>query len=137
MYKPKYVCDYCGKDMGNSPEFTVMFKSNGLAVYELKEWHYCEECWSKVKKKLANQDDSIEELKKENEKLKKDAKWYENFFSLMLNAFVNGFYGTSQKEKDKLLECCCDQKNGPFTAGCCIENINKDSLEYKQLIGMI
>lgn len=127
MYKSEYVCDYCGKDMGNSPEFTVMFKSNGLAVYEPKEWHYCEECWSKVKKKLANQDDSIEELKKENEKLKKDAKWYENFFSLILNAFINGFYKdtgygftiTTTNKEDKLSECCC-------------ENTNRDSLNYSQ-----
>lgn len=34
MYKAIYVCDHCGKDMGNSPEFTVMFKSNTLAVQE-------------------------------------------------------------------------------------------------------
>jgi hypothetical protein len=37
MHKTVYMCDYCGKDMGDSPEFTVMFKSNGLAVYESKE----------------------------------------------------------------------------------------------------
>ncbi len=29
-----YVCDHCGKDMGNSPIFTVSFKSNTLAVQE-------------------------------------------------------------------------------------------------------
>ena len=34
MYKATYVCDHCGKDMGNSPEFTVKFKSNTLAVQE-------------------------------------------------------------------------------------------------------
>ena len=37
MYKPEYMCDYCGKDMGDSPEFTVMFRSNSLAVYEPEE----------------------------------------------------------------------------------------------------
>jgi len=114
MYKPEYVCDYCGKDMGDSPEFTVMFRSNSLAVYEPEEWHYCKDCWEQVKKTLINKDDKVEELKKENEKLKKDAKWYENFFISMWNAFTNSFYGTSQKKENN----CC----GPFTAGCCIDD---------------
>ena len=34
MRKVMYVCDHCGKDMGNSPNFTVSFKSNALAVQE-------------------------------------------------------------------------------------------------------
>lgn len=132
MHKTVYMCDYCGKDMGNSPEFTVMFRSNGLAVYEPEEWHYCKDCWEQVKKTLANKDDKVEELKKENEKLKKDAQWYENFFNSMWKAFAESFYGKNWVEIGDSSECCSDQKDGLFSAGCCAENTNKDSLHYKQ-----
>lgn len=140
MRKTVYTCDYCGKDMGNSSEFTVTFKSNGL--YEPKEWYYCKECWSKVKKKLTNKKDNVEELEKENEKLKKDARWYENFFTLMWNAFAESFYGKNCSERfttkttvisneEKIIQAK-PMGDGPFTVGCCCENTNKDSLDYKQ-----
>lgn len=53
MYKVMYVCDHCGKDMGDSPKFTVTFKSNTLAIQEPKEWHYCSNCWTQVKRFLS------------------------------------------------------------------------------------
>ena len=49
MRKIIYVCDHCGKDMENSPEFTVSFKSNSLAIQEPGEWHYCHNCWERVR----------------------------------------------------------------------------------------
>lgn len=130
MRKTVYTCDYCGKDMGNSPEFTVMFRGNGLAVYEPEEWHYCKDCWEQVKKTLINKDDKVKELKKENEKLKKDAQWYENFFNSMWKAFAESFYGKNWAE----IEDSSDQESSLFKMGCCTEDINKCCSDYKQTV---
>ena len=94
MRKTVYVCDHCGKDMQNSPEFTVSFKSNTLAVQEPGEWHYCNNCWGQVRTFLST---------------RKNISWIRT-----------------------------NDRYTPFSdCGCYIENTNKDSLEYKQTVGMI
>lgn len=86
----------------------------------------------------------MKELKEENKKLKKDANWYEQFFMSIYTAFMNnlfceqtgyGFTNTNTTNEEKVIQREPFISNGPFSVGCCCENI--DSLDYKQTVGMI
>jgi hypothetical protein len=132
MYKTSYVCDCCGKEM-TLPMYTLNLSTQSFCVQDQTNWHYCEECWPKIKETLNGKSDS-EELKKENEKLKKDVQQYENFFNLVLKAFAEGFYGKSWAETGDSLKCSSGQENGLFSAGCCAEDINKCCSDYKQTV---
>lgn len=151
MYKSIYVCDHCGKDMGNSPEFTVKFKSNTLAVQEPGEWHYCCKCWGQVRTFLSTKKSELDNLvleeavarfKEANKECDTATEWYKLLFALALNE------SAKQEKKDVTYSSpyiCTTVNtigektiqaepvgNGPFTVGCCCENTNKDSLDYKQ-----
>ena len=100
MYKTAYVCDCCGKEM-EVPGYTLELRANSFNFYaqDRTSWHYCEDCWEDVKKALIKENEpnilkkTIEDLKEENEKLKKDIRPYENLFNLVLKAFAEGLYG--------------------------------------------
>ena len=148
MYKTTYVCDCCGKEM-QSPMYTLELKTNSFCVQDRAGWDYCNDCWEYVKKRLilkkSELDDlekTIEELKKENDMLKNDAAWSREFWEAIFKA------AAKQEIKDvkynspymsytisTIGEETIQAKpvgDGPFTAGCCCENTNKDSLNYKQ-----
>lgn len=151
MYKSIYVCDCCGKDMGNSPEFTVKFKSNTLAVQEPGEWHYCCKCWGQVRTLLSTKKNELNDLvleeavarfKEANKEWDRAINWYKLLFAFALNesaqqekkdiTYSSPYYtytvNTGSGEKTIQAKPVGD---GPFTIGCCCENTNKDSLNYK------
>lgn len=135
MYKTAYVCDYCGKEM-TLPMYTLELKTNSSYIQDRVSWHYCEDCWEDVKKALTEKNESdnsertVEELKEENEKLKREASWYQEFWLAMFKA--------AQKNREKYADNSpyIPNPNSPFTE-CCCESADKDSLEYKQTVGMI
>ena len=112
MYKSTYVCDCCGNAM-MLPMYTLKLKTNSLCVQDRVEWHYCDDCWGYIKKSLTKKNElndlekTVEELKEENEKLKRDANWYQEFWLAMFKA--------AQKNKEKYtintMECCCKNVN--------------------------
>lgn len=154
MYKSAYyICDRCGAEMAPLPTYTLNLNAQSFYFYKQDQvtWHYCEDCWEDVKKLLIENEPNvlkktIEELKEENEKLKKDASWYQEFWLAMFKAAQKNrekyaysspymSYTVSTKgEKTIQAEPAGD---GPFTVECCCENTNKDSLDYKQTVGMI
>lgn len=136
MYKTSYVCDCCGAEMTPLPWYTLSLSTQSLCIQDQVTWHYCEDCWKDVKKALTKKNESnnlekvVEELKEENKKLKKDAKWYEQFFMSIYMAFMNNLFGkqtgygfttTSSKEKT------ADDES---SVGCYCENSDKN-LNYK------
>lgn len=138
MYKTSYVCDCCGAEM-TLPMYTLNLSTQSLCVQDQTSWHYCNDCWKYIKKSLIKKNElndlekTIEELREENKKLKKDASWYQDFWLAMFEAAV--------KNKEKCTysspyytSCTSDGK--PYTAGYCCENTNKDSLDYKQTTGI-
>lgn len=146
MYKTTYACDCCGKEM-TLPMYTLELNTNSLCVQDRVSWHYCDDCWEYIKKSLIKKNElndlekTMEELKEENEKLKKDARWYEQFFTSIYMAFLNsyhkntgyGFTTTTTTNEGETIQRKPFISNGPFSVGgCCCENTNKDSLEYKQ-----
>ena len=136
MYKTAYVCDCCGKEM-EVPGYTLELRANSFNFYaqDRTSWHYCEDCWENVKKALTKENEpnilkkTIEDLKEENEKLKREASWYEEFWLAMFKA--------AQKNREKYAHISpyMPNINNPFTE-CCCENTNKDSLNYKQTTGI-
>lgn len=149
MYKKSYVCDCCG-DVMTSPMYTLELSTNDLCMQDQTAWHYCGDCWRYVKKTLTKKNESndlekaVEELREENRKLKKDAAWYEQFFISIFNAFLNsifckqtgyGFTTASSNKEETIQSKLTD--DGPFSVGCCCDDAYKDSLDYKQTVGMI
>lgn len=122
MYKPEYVCDCCKKIM-DKPVFILNLSSRcDASTQDQYTWHYCEECWPKVKEMLNGKSD-FEELKKENEKLKKDASWYEQFFTSICMAFLKSYYKNTGYGFTTTTTAS-KESNGPFSVGCCCENTN-------------
>lgn len=151
MYKSIYVCDCCGKEMQSSM-YTLELKTNSLCIQDRAAWHYCNDCWGYVKKNLIKKDEisdlekTIEELKKENDILQKDAAWSRKFWEAIFKAaakqekkdvtynspYMSYTISTSGEETIQAKP----MGDGPFTVGCCCENTNKDSLNYKQTTGI-
>lgn len=140
MYKTAYVCDCCGKEM-EVPGYILELRANSFNFYaqDRTSWHYCEDCWENVKKALTKENEpnilkkTIEDLKEENEKLKREASWYEEFWLAMFKA--------AQKNREKYADISpyMPNTNSPFSdCGCCCESADKkEDLDYKQSVGMI
>lgn len=151
MYKTSYICDRCGAEM-MLPIYTLELSARSFCVQDQVTWHYCEDCWKDVKKALTENEPNvlkktIEELKEENEKLKKDASWYQEFWLAMFKAAQKNrekyvysspymsYTVSTNGEKTIQAEPTGD---GPFTARCCCEYADKkEDLDYKQTVGMI
>lgn len=152
MYKTIYMCDCCGKEM-TLPMYTLELRTNSLCIQDQVTWHYCNNCWGYIKKSLTKKNElndlekTVEKLKEENKKLKEDASWYQEFWSAMFKAAQKNrekytysspymtYTVNTSGEKTIQAEPAGD---GPFTVGgCCCENVDKDSLDYKQTVGMI
>lgn len=153
MYKSIYVCDCCGKEM-QTPMYTLELRTNSFCIQDQVSWHYCNDCWGYVKKDLTKKkelDDlvlekAITRFKEANKEQDKATKWYELLFALALDE------SAQQEKKDVTYSSpyICTTVNtsgektiqakpagdGPFTVGCCCENTNKDSLNYKQTTGI-
>lgn len=128
MRKIIYVCDHCGKDMEDIPEFTVTFKSNRLAIYEPKEWHYCYNCWKQVETFLSTSKNISWIRTNDRYTPFSDCGCYiENTNKDNLN-YKQATVSTSGEKTIQAKP----MGDGPFTVGCCCENTNKDSLNYKQ-----
>ena len=150
MYKTSYVCDCCGKEM-QSPMYTLELRTNSLCIQDQVSWHYCNDCWGYIKKGLTKKNElndlekTIEELKEENKKLKKDASWYQEFWQAMFKAAEknkekytyssSGIPYTISTSGEKTIQAK-PVGDGLFTIGCC-DDIYKDDLDFKQTIGMI
>lgn len=138
MYKTAYVCDCCGKEM-EIPGYTLELRTNSFSFYKQDRisWHYCEDCWEDVKKvlteknELDNLEKVVKELKEENEKLKREASWYQEFWLAMFKA--------AQKNREKYADISpyMPNTNNPFTECCCESADKKEDLDYKQTVGMI
>lgn len=156
MYKSIYVCDCCGKEM-QSPMYTLELKTNSFCIQDRTSWHYCSDCWGYVKKDLTKKNEvsdlekTVEELKKENDILKKDAAWSQKFWEAIFKA------AAKQEKKDATyippyMSCTVsttsdEEKitqgkpiiNDRFstTVECCCDSVYKDDLDYKWSVGMI
>ena len=138
MYKTAYVCDCCGKEM-EVPGYTLELRANSFNFYvqDRFSWHYCEDCWEDVKKTLTKENEpnilkkTIEDLKEENEKLKKEASWYQEFWLAMFKA------AEKNREKYAHISPYMPNTNNPFTECCCENADKKEDLDYKQSVGMI
>ena len=150
MYKTSYVCDCCGKEM-HHPMYTLELKTDSLCIQDQVSWHYCNDCWGYIKKGLTKKNElsdlekTVEELKEENKKLKKDASWYKQFFTSIFTAFMNNYYKdtgygftttTTTSGGEKIIQAK-PAGDGPFTIGCCCDDIYKDDLDFKRTVGMI
>lgn len=153
MYKSIYMCDCCGKEM-QTPMYTLELRTNSFCIQDRTAWHYCNDCWGYAKKNLTKKDElsdlekTIEELKKENDILKKDATWSREFWDAVFKTAAKQekkdfTYGspymtyTINTGGEKTIQARFAGDRFSTTVGCCCENTNKDSLEYKQTTGMI
>lgn len=139
MYKVVYECDCCGKEMQN-PKYTLELKTDSLYVQDRASWHYCNECWIQVKHFLSGggviyKDNSspfskcgcyITTTTSDEEKVTQGKPIIDDKFTY--SSPYTSYTISTNGEKTIQAEPAGD---GPFTAGCC-ENINKDSLNYKQ-----
>lgn len=150
MYKSIYVCDCCGQEM-QSPMYTLELKTNSLCIQDRANWHYCNDCWGYIKKSLTKKkelDDlekTVEELKKENDMLKNDAAWSREFWDALFESarqekknvtYSSPYICTTVNTSGEKTIQAEPVGDGPFTVGCCCENTNKDSLNYKQTTGI-
>lgn len=151
MYKSIYVCDCCGKEM-QTPMYTLELKTNSFCIQDRVSWHYCNDCWGYAKKNLTKKDElsdlekTIEELKKENDILQKDAAWSRKFWEAIFKAaakqekkdvtYSSPYICTTVNTSGEKTIQAKPMSDGPFTVGCCCENTNKDSLNYKQTTGI-
>ena len=90
---------------------------------------------------------AVARFKEANKKCDKAIEWYKLLFALVLNesakqekkdvTYSSPYYtytvNTGGSEKTIQAKPAGD---GPFTIGCCCENTNKDSLDYKQTTGI-
>lgn len=146
MYNTFYTCDCCGKQMDKLDIVLTTRKDNFLSIEDRVNfienrdtWHYCDDCWEKIKDRLVGRDsENVEKLKKEIDRLKKENKrlqgivdWWNNIFIVLTNNAIK-----QEKEKRNSSSYTTyttnTSNNGLFTAGCCCENTSKDSLNYRQ-----
>lgn len=50
MRKEVYICDRCGVNLDNTVPYTLQLTA--LSIQDQLEWHYCCNCWQKVKDTL-------------------------------------------------------------------------------------
>lgn len=150
MYKTTYVCDCCGKEM-QSPMYTLELKTNSFCVQDRAGWHYCNDCWEYVKKRLILKESELDDLvlekavarfKEANKEWDKAINWYKLVFAFALNesaqqekkdvTYSSPYYTYTVNTGGEKTIQAKPIGNGPFTTGCCCENTNKDSLDYKQ-----
>ena len=133
MYNVFYTCDCCGKEM-KEPAYALELETNSLCVQDRVSWHYCDDCWEKIKDRLVGRDsenveklkDEIDKLKKENKRLQGTVDWWNSIFISLTNDAIK-----QEKEKRSTTYTTNTSDNGLFTA-CCCENTSKDSLNYRQ-----
>jgi hypothetical protein len=133
MYKTSYICDCCGAEMASLPAYTLSLGTQSFCIQDQVTWHYCDNCWDKIKDRLVGRDsenveklkEEIDRLKEENERLQNTADWWNSIFVVLINNAI-------KQEKEKRSTTYTTNNDGPFTTGCCCENTSKDSLNYRQ-----
>lgn len=154
MYKTTYVCDCCGKEM-QSPMYTLELKTNSLCIQDRAGWHYCNDCWGYIKKRLTLKESELDDLvlekavarfKEANKDWDNAVKWYGPLFALALAesiqqekknvTYSSPYYTYTVNTNGEKIIQAKPASDGPFTAGCCCEDTNKDSLDYKQTTGI-
>lgn len=103
MYKTSYICDCCGAEMASLPAYTLSLSAQSFCIQDQVTWHYCDNCWEKIKDRLVGRDsenveklkEEIDRLKEENERLQSTVDWWNSIFVVLINNAIK-----QEKEKE-------------------------------------